>query len=129
MLARWALEISAKPAHTSARQRSARNRGGKLIIRHGLQAAALDGRQTVPRRPVLIRVCGHRVPGTDLLADVATKQVVADRRALTIVKWAAIFDREIGHTLCRIEHPRLHKCLRRTCIETQRACAALINGR
>src|SRR5690242_13861001 len=69
------------------------------------------------------------VPGADVLADVATKNMMAERRPQLLRDAAAFFNGEISDAAARIELAGSDKRLRRTRIEAARTASASVRSR
>ena len=66
------------------------------------------------------------VPGTNILTDIATKDVAADRGALLFRDLATLFDGQVGDAKAGIEFPGSNERLRWTGVDTAPAGAAII---
>src|ERR1700686_374057 len=74
------------------------------------------------------RVAGFVVPGTNVLADVAAKDVMSDRLAKFPRNVAALLDGQISNATPGIEFARGHNGLRGTSVNAACAASATISG-
>ena len=101
------------------------------LVGHAAQSRAGSAtradRARLPRGVVAFG--GATVPWTHVLADVAAVHFVLNGGAQRFVDISARFDRQIRQTAGGVELIRLDDGARRTCVETARARAALIDAR
>src|SRR5262249_2045363 len=66
------------------------------------------------------------VPGTDVLADVATEYPFTQLRSLRLAEGTTVLDRQIRNARARVEIARAHEGLRRTGVQTAPAGAGAV---
>src|SRR5262245_23598161 len=123
-------DVASQAAYPRALHGAAIHRRLELSVRTRGERRQIDPIPCDTRLPGSVgRTRRYGIPRTDVLADVATVDVRADRRTKAIGDVAAILDRQVRDALRRVEDTWTEDGLRWTRLDAERAGAALVERR